>query len=83
MGIGRAHIERTRNARMKPLPPVDMSIAERARDRQGTLTKPTGSLEALEWLAVRMACAQGAQMPRARPAHVLRLPVRIKLSSFG
>ncbi|MCK8515375.1 nicotinate-nucleotide--dimethylbenzimidazole phosphoribosyltransferase [Methylonatrum kenyense] len=47
-----------------PLPRPDQRIAEAARARQDSLTKPPGSLGRLETLAVRLAAQQG----RLRPA---------------
>lgn len=47
----------------KPLPTPDHQIAEAARARQASLTKPPGSLGRLEALAVRLAAQQGRIEP--------------------
>lgn len=43
--------------------PLDQEAMDRARARQGTLTKPPGSLGRLEDLAIRMAGWQGTERP--------------------
>lgn len=52
-------------------PTVDAQMAELARERQSQLTKPAGSLGALEELAIRIAAFQQNERPRARPAAAL------------
>lgn len=47
-----------------PVPPLDAAVAAIARARQGTLTKPPGSLGRLEDLSVWVASAQGCCPPR-------------------
>lgn len=47
-----------------PLPTPDQRIADEARARQDSLTKPPGSLGRLEALAVRLAAQQARQRPR-------------------
>lgn len=51
------------NAAMAALPSADASIADQARERQGQLTKPPGSLGRLEDIAVWVASWQGAVKP--------------------
>lgn len=53
-----------------PAPPVDETAAARARARQAQLTKPPGSLGALERVAVHLAALQGRDEPRADPVAV-------------
>ena len=53
------------------LPAPDEAAADAARDRQGQLTKPPGSLGRLEDLAVFMAGWQGVQKPRIEKAQAL------------
>ena len=53
------------------LPLVDESFGEAARQRQGELTKPPGSLGRLEALAEKLAIWQSSAIPRVRPAATL------------
>ncbi|MCE2516338.1 MAG: nicotinate-nucleotide--dimethylbenzimidazole phosphoribosyltransferase, partial [Alphaproteobacteria bacterium] len=50
-------------AAIAAMPSADSAIAEQARERQGQLTKPPGSLGRLEEIAVWMASWQGAVKP--------------------
>ncbi len=43
--------------------PIDQAMLAAARERQGQLTKPPGSLGYLEEIAVRLAAMQGTQQP--------------------
>jgi len=61
---------------MRPLelpliPPLNLSSAEAARARQATLTKPPGSLGALEPLIVRLAAITGQIRPEFKQPAVL------------
>jgi nicotinate-nucleotide--dimethylbenzimidazole phosphoribosyltransferase len=51
-------------AACRDLPAPDNSSAEQARDRQGMLTKPPGSLGKLEELAIWLAGWQGREKPK-------------------
>ncbi|WNG18580.1 nicotinate-nucleotide--dimethylbenzimidazole phosphoribosyltransferase [Cystobacter fuscus] len=53
------------------IPTSDTAAANSARDRQSRLTKPPGSLGALEEVAVKLAALQGTTLPRSRPAAAL------------
>lgn len=53
------------------VPRLDAEALRRASARQATLTKPAGSLGALERLALQLATLQGRERPRARPAAAL------------
>ena len=53
------------------MPSVDETAIERARARQGQLTKPPGSLGRLEDLACWMAGWQGVEKPRADKVQVI------------
>ncbi|AKF08803.1 nicotinate-nucleotide--dimethylbenzimidazole phosphoribosyltransferase [Sandaracinus amylolyticus] len=53
------------------LPALDHDATARARDRQASLTKPRGSLGALEDVVATMAAIQGRVRPRSRPATAL------------
>jgi len=62
----------TLRARLKrPLPAPDAAATDAARARQGSLTKPLGSLGILEDLAVFMAGWQGQARPRIDHAQAL------------
>lgn len=52
-------------------PDRDEAALRRAALRQDTLTKPRGSLGALERVALQLAGLQGRELPAARPAAVL------------
>ncbi|MCC2656460.1 MAG: cobT [Panacagrimonas sp.] len=52
------------------LPVPDARAADAARSRQRRLTKPAGSLGALEGLAVRIAALQARERPSAQRVHV-------------
>jgi nicotinate-nucleotide--dimethylbenzimidazole phosphoribosyltransferase len=52
------------------LRPIDMHAAEAARARQGTLTKPPGSLGDLEMLAIRLAGWQRRERPSVERVHI-------------
>jgi nicotinate-nucleotide--dimethylbenzimidazole phosphoribosyltransferase len=47
-----------------PIPAPDTAVLAAARDRQGQLTKPPGSLGRLEELGITLAAMQGTQQPR-------------------
>ncbi len=49
-------------------PDRDEVALRRAAARQDTLTKPRGSLGALERVALQLAGLQGRELPAARPA---------------
>ncbi len=49
--------------RPPPIPPLDAASAELARSRQGRLTKPPGSLGALETLSIQLAGITGMERP--------------------
>ena len=51
--------------------PPDEDFAERARARQGQLTKPPGSLGRLEEIAVRLAAIQRTDAPKIRPRAIV------------
>ncbi|KPV39059.1 nicotinate-nucleotide--dimethylbenzimidazole phosphoribosyltransferase [Thiohalorhabdus denitrificans] len=48
---------------LRPVASIDEAAEQAARDRQGQLTKPPGSLGRLEEVAVRLAAWQGAPKP--------------------
>ena len=50
---------------------MDVQASDAARKRQGQLTKPQGSLGALEEVAITLAGIQGAALPKSRPAVAL------------
>ena len=54
----------------RDLPAPDASAAEQARDRQGILTKPPGSLGKLEELAIWLAGWQGREKPKLERVEV-------------
>ncbi|WNG31823.1 nicotinate-nucleotide--dimethylbenzimidazole phosphoribosyltransferase [Cystobacter fuscus] len=62
-------VETTREPWVIPTP--DVAAAGHARERQSRLTKPPGSLGALEDAAVKLAALQGTSLPRSRPAAAL------------
>lgn len=55
------------------IPPVDPSAAQAARERQAALTKPAGSLGALEDLSIRLAAMTGRMDPPLEEAVVFTL----------
>jgi len=57
------------HALLKALPAADDAAAAAARDRQGQLTKPAGSLGRLEDLAVWLAAWQGRPQPKLEHPH--------------
>lgn len=58
-------------AACRDLPQGDAAAAEAARQRQGRLTKPPGSLGALESLAIWLARWQGRAVPRLDRVEIL------------
>ncbi len=52
-------------------PELDANAVQRAMARQAILTKPPGSLGALERLVLQLAALQGEERPAARPAAAL------------
>ncbi len=59
------------NASSFDLPPLDLKAESAARARQDSLTKPHGSLGALEDIACRMAAIQGTPSPAVRQKWVV------------
>lgn len=57
-------------ALLAPAPPPDTQWAERARQRQAQLTKPPGSLGALEPLVIRLASLQQRECPSVARVHI-------------
>ncbi|MDX1757854.1 MAG: nicotinate-nucleotide--dimethylbenzimidazole phosphoribosyltransferase [Marinobacter sp.] len=53
-----------------PPPLPNAQTRDRARQRQGVLTKPPGSLGRLEELAITLAAQQGTDRPRADQVHI-------------
>lgn len=49
---------------LPPIPPLDLTAANAARERQNTLTKPPGSLGRLEELSIQLAAVTGQARPR-------------------
>ena len=54
-----------------PLHPLNSQARAAAQARQGTLTKPAGSLGMLEEIAIRMAAVQGLEIPKADKSQVV------------
>lgn len=52
-------------------PAISIAHRDAARDRQGRLTKPTGALGRLEWLAIELAALQHTDRPRAARAPII------------
>jgi len=57
--------------RLPVVPSLDTHAGEKAMERQGYLTKPAGSLGALERVPIVLARIQGATCPESRPAGAL------------
>jgi nicotinate-nucleotide--dimethylbenzimidazole phosphoribosyltransferase len=65
------------------LPDADAEAGQRARDRQGQLTKPPGSLGRLEELAIWMALWQGSEKPRINSPSCLIFAGNHGVASLG
>lgn len=54
----------------KPVKPLDNAAMQAARQRQGQLTKPPGSLGLLEDIAIRLAGMQGSVLPALQRVNI-------------
>ena len=58
--MGHEGLVETGLLRLPTIPPIDAAAEDQARARQGSLTKPPGSLGRLEALSIQLAGITGA-----------------------